>query len=127
MNFRPGYRAYFVIALVLSCATFRATAQASPNQSKWGPNDTLVVPAIIYEGESLPYKEMEMVWVSNLPPDKLAKYVEEWSRLRNAVYVTYPYARIAGATINDMNLDLTAVDSKRKRKEYIKSREKELR
>jgi hypothetical protein len=38
-----------------------------------------------------------------------------------------PYARIAGATINDMNVQLANVNSKKKRKEYIKSREKELR
>jgi hypothetical protein len=70
---------------------------------------------------------MEMVWVSNMPPDKLAKYIEEWSRLRNAVYVTYPYARIAGNTINDINYKLANVSSKKQRKEYIKTRERELR
>src|SRR5215468_793441 len=88
-------------------------AQTNPRDGKWGPNDTLIVPAIIYEGESLPYKELEMVWVSNMPPDKLAKYIEEWSRLRNAVYVTYPYARIAGTTINDINTHLANVSSKK--------------
>ena len=59
--------------------------------------------AIWYQGEMLPYKEMEMAWVSNLPEHKLAKYVKEWTRLRNAVYVTYPYARTAGHLLNDMN------------------------
>ena len=107
--------------------SLQSGAQTNPNESKWGPNDTLIVPAIIYEGESLPYKELEMVWVSNLPPEKLAKLIEEWNRLRNAVYVTYPYARIAGATINDINAQLVNVSSKRKRKEYLKTREKELR
>ena len=53
--------------------------------------------------------------------------MEEWTRLRNAVYVTYPYARTAGATINDITSHLTNVSSKRDRKDYIKSREKELR
>ena len=33
-------------------------------------------------------------------------------------YVTYPYARIAGATINDMNKTLEGVDGKKKRKAY---------
>ncbi|MBK8141959.1 MAG: DUF4294 domain-containing protein [Chitinophagaceae bacterium] len=46
--------------------------------------------------------------------------------MRNAVYVTYPYARIAGATINDINANLANVSSKKERKSYIKSREKEL-
>ena len=127
MNFCRKYCRFPVISALFLFFSFYSKAQTEPKASKWGPNDTLIVPAIIYEGESLPYKEMDMVWVSNLPPDKLAKFIEEWSRLRNAVYVTYPYARIAGATINDMNVHLADVNTKRKRKEYLKSREKELR
>src|SRR5689334_4816881 len=116
MNVCRKYCKFSCIAAVLLLFSFHSKAQTDQKVSKWGPNDTLIVPAIVYEGESMPYKEMEMVWVSNLPPDKLAKFIEEWNRLRNAVYVTYPYARIAGATINDMNAHLGGVDSKRKRK-----------
>jgi hypothetical protein len=95
-------------------------------RKKWGPNDTIVVPAIWYQQEIVNYKEMEMAWVSKLSPAQLAKFIEEWTRLRNAVYVTYPYARIAGGTINDINKNLDGVSSKKERKKYIKSREKEL-
>jgi hypothetical protein len=69
---------------------------------------------------------MEMAWVSNMPENKLAKYVQEWTRLRNAVYVTYPYARTAGILLNDMNVHMASMNSKRQRKDYIKTREKEL-
>lgn len=95
-------------------------------RKKWGPNDTVVLPAIYYQSEIVNYKEEPMVWVSKLPPNKLAKFIEEWTRLRNAVYVTYPYARIAGATINDINKNMTGVTDKKERKKYIKTREKEL-
>ena len=98
----------------------------SERMKNWGPNDTIIVPAIWYQREIVNYKEMDMAWVSNLSPEKLAKFIEEWTRLRNAVYVTYPYARIAGATINDINANLAKVSSKKERKGYIKSREKEL-
>jgi hypothetical protein len=94
---------------------------------KWGPNDTVTVDAIWYNREMMSYKEESMVWVSNLSARQLEKYIAEWTRLRNAVYVTYPYARAAGATINDINAKLAHETSKKKRKEYIKSREKELR
>ena len=94
--------------------------------SRWGPNDTIIVPAIYYDGEWMPYSEMEMVYVSNLSPDQLAKVLEKYNRLRNAVYVTYPYARKAGAIINDVNAHLQGVSSKSERKDYIKTREKEL-
>lgn len=95
-------------------------------EKKWGSNDTIAVAAIWYDNEVMPYKELEMAWVSTLSEKKLAKHKAEWTRLRNAVYVTYPYARIAGSTINDINNNLTGVNDKKARKKYIQSREKEL-
>lgn len=95
-------------------------------RKKWGPNDTIYLPAILYQNEIVGYKEMEMAWVSNMSPEKLAKFIEEWTRLRNAVFVTYPYARVAGTTINDINKKLEGVSGKKERKAEIKSREKEL-
>ncbi len=93
---------------------------------EWGPKDTIIVNTINYAGEIMPYKELENVYVSNLPPAKLAKVIEKYNRLRNAVYITYPYARTAGATLNDVNHHLASIKSKAARKKYIKSREKEL-
>ena len=106
----------------------KVSAQTHPviTNQKWGPYDTIFVQAIIYDGEQMPYKELEMVVVSNLPPDKLAKFLSEYNRLRNAVYVTYPYARTAGVTLNDITHKLSGISSKKERKKIIKSREKEL-
>jgi hypothetical protein len=111
----------FILLLGVGCVL-----QAQEQPSKWGPNDTLIVSAIIYNGESMPYKELEMVYVSNMSPAKLAKYLEGYNRLRNTVYVTYPYARTAGVTLNDVSAQLVNVTSKSERKKYIKTREKEL-
>lgn len=91
----------------------------------WGPNDSIWLPAIFYQKEIVNYREEEMVWVSKLSAEKLEKYKQEWTRLRNAVYVTYPYARVAGVTINDINAQSINM-GKKERKDYIKSREKEL-
>lgn len=96
-------------------------------RKKWGPNDTIVIPAVWYHGEIVGYREMEMAWVGNMSADRLRKHIEEWTRLRNAVYVTYPYARVAGATINDINVKLEGAEGKKGRKNYLKTREKELR
>ncbi|HSU29241.1 MAG TPA: DUF4294 domain-containing protein [Chitinophagaceae bacterium] len=98
----------------------------SERAKNWGPHDTVIVDAIWYHNELLPYKELEMAWISNLSPEKLAKWVSEWTRLRNAVYVTYPYARIAGSTINEINNYIKNLDSKKERRAYIKTREKQL-
>lgn len=94
---------------------------------KWGPNDTIIVPAIWYNREMMTYQQLEDVWVSNLSPEKLAKFKAEYDRLRNAVYVTYPYARVAGNTINEINTQITDDMTKHTRKDILKAREKELR
>lgn len=111
---------------VVQDSTDYALRAMKEQRLKWGPNDTIVIPAVWYHNEIVGYKEMDMVWVSKLSPKKLAKFIEEWTRLRNAVYVTYPYARVAGSTINDINKQLENFSGKMERKAYIKSREKEL-
>lgn len=106
---------------------FCALASAAQQGSKWGPNDTIIVKAIIIDGESYPYSEMEVVYITNGSHENMAKQLAAYNRLRNAVYVTYPYARMAGATINDINARMTGIDAKGERKKIIKGKEKELR
>ena len=116
---------YKLLFVFLFLSTLQAQSQAVPQQ-QWGPNDTIIVNIINYNGEVMPYKELDMIYVSNLPPGKMAKAIAAYNRLRNAVYVTYPFARTAGATMNDVNAHLVAIKGKADRKKYIKSREKEL-
>ena len=56
----------------------------------------------------------------------MRRRMEEWTRLRNAVYVTYPFARRAGIIMNDINSKLALLNTEGERKAYIASREKEL-
>lgn len=142
------YRFYLVLAILLCSNSLLAQdippvmgpppQQVIPpipsfeeRQKKWGPNDTILVSAIWYgtsldSFEMLSYREEENVWVTKMSDRQLQRKIAEWTRLRNAVYVTYPYARTAGYTINEMNARLATISSKKERKAYIKSREKEL-
>lgn len=97
----------------------------------WGPKDLTKVGVIWYGPDYnsfriMPYTEEENVWISKLPPEKLEKVKREYNRLRNAVYVCYPYARIAGNTINAINREIEGKDKRRDQKAIIKAREKEL-
>src|SRR5688500_13512764 len=64
-------------------STESALKYMKEQRKKWGPNDTILVRAIFYQNEIVNYKEEEMVWISKLSPDKLKKFIEEWTRLRN--------------------------------------------
>ncbi len=95
-------------------------------QSKYGPNDTLIVPVIVYNGDTMTYREMETVFVfANMTPAQQEAY-KKWTRLRNAVYVTYPFALQASNIINEINLNLDRIPQSKKRNAYIKSKEADL-
>lgn len=120
------FRTVFLLLLLLTGGSALAQAPDSIAR-KWGPNDTMTVVAIIYGGESMPYKELENVYVSNLSGEALAQAIQKYNRLRNAVYVTYPYARVAGVTLNEVAYRLQYVKGKSERRKVIKSKEEELR
>lgn len=95
-------------------------------QWKAGQNDTLWVPYIIYEGDTMTFKVMDMVSVFGKMTDEQRSYLKKWTRLRNAVYVTYPYAKKASFIINDVIMHLDKIPDEQQRKKYLSTREKEL-
>jgi hypothetical protein len=119
-------RLFSILFVFILLMGFTRKVGAQTNEPiKFGPNDTLKVAAVYYDNEWIPYSQMETVYVTNGSYDKMAKLLEEYNRLRNAVYVTYPYARTAGNVINDVNMHMQGM-SKQDKKKYIKSREKDL-
>ena len=112
-------RKLFIIVLI--SFVFKAEAQWTQGQ-----NDTLWVPYIIYEGDTMTFKVMDMVSVYGKMTDEQREYLKKWTRLRNAVYVTYPYAKKAGAIINEVNVNLKGIVDESKRKKYLSQREKDL-
>jgi Domain of unknown function (DUF4294) len=119
----------FLFAVLLTGLTAAATAQDTlpPGVLKpeLGPNDTIPVPASIHDNMLVPERTLDYVWATAPMPAAVRERIEKWTRLRNAVYVTYPYARKAGAIMNDINARISKMDHGAK-KDYIKSREKEL-
>jgi hypothetical protein len=95
-------------------------------QSRNGIYDTLYVPFIVYGGDTMTYRELEMVFVFGTMSEAQKAAHKKWTRLRNAVYVTYPYAKKAGFIINDVNTALSGIRDPQKRRQYLGSREKEL-
>jgi hypothetical protein len=92
-----------------------------------GSLDTVRVYAIISaNGDTIPYGVLPPVFVYTKLTAQQKAYWAEWTRLRNAVYVTYPYAMAASKIMNEINVKLEHVTSKKERRQIIHSREKEL-
>lgn len=134
MNRLKTYIRLLLLTAMVFCAGIAGAQETPPPPQQepsiplpeLGPNDTIPVPAAIYQMEYLPSQNLEWIWVQAKMPEHLRKKKAEWTRLRNAVYVTYPYAKRAGAIMNDINRQLENVSSASKRKTIIRSKEKEL-
>ena len=114
------FRTYLLISCLLVVGHQKGWAQRSVY-------DTLRVEAFITpEGDTIPQSWLPTVEVSAIQTAQLKKRWQEWTRLRNAVYVTYPYALTAGRVINEVNAQLANVKDEKIRKQIIKSRERDL-
>ncbi len=116
-NYKFLYRLLFVALLATNVT--EVTAQQSVN-------DTIVSFAVIYNGDTIEAKTLETIPFYSKLTDQQRLDRAKWTRLRNAVYVTYPYAKRAGYVMNDINATLVNIPAKDARKKYIQSREKEL-
>jgi len=110
---------FITAALIIILVAARYTSKA---QSRFGPNDTLIRAAVVFEGDTIEARTLPGIYVYSYNPGANAK----WTRLRNAVYVTYPYARKAAIIFNDINLHISGITDQAVIKKYINSREKEL-
>jgi hypothetical protein len=100
-----------------------APAQPDP---RFGKYDTIYSMIVVYNGDTIPAQTLETVDVVRAMTRDQRRRWEAMTRLRNAVYVTYPYARKAGIILNEMNSRLAGMRSEEQKKGYIKSREREL-
>ena len=112
--------AYIIGFFLCICANNKLNAQK-------GIYDTIRVSAFITaQGDTIPESWLPTVEVTTKQSAENKEKWASWTRLRNAVYVTYPYALTAGVVINDVNAQLRGVTDPKQRKQIIKSREKDL-
>ncbi len=92
-------------------------------QSRYGQHDTIVTMAVVYEGDTIEAKILAGIYVWG---KGTLTARQRWTRLRNAVYITYPYAKKAGVVFNDIEKHIAGSTDKKFISRYINSREKEL-
>ncbi|SFW24082.1 DUF4294 domain-containing protein [Chitinophaga sancti] len=112
--------AFFI--LIMLCLFSRVGVNA---QTRHGL-DSIPVSAVIINGDTIPSITLQIVEVIDKLPKKFRKQREAWTRLRNAVYVTYPYAVQASRILKDVNSKLAALHDKKDRKAYLASVEKQM-
>lgn len=113
--------------LVKVLIAFFSVLWSAGASAQTGNLDTVRVYAMIDpNGDTIPYSILPPVQVFTQLTREQKKYWAEWTRLRNAVYVTYPYAIAASKIMNEINVKLVNVDNRKERRKIIHAREKEL-
>ncbi len=120
LNRRKYGQRSLILLLVLLTAGFTDTYAQN------GRYDTLSTYAVVYKGDTIEAKTLYNFAVYARIANANMANRAKMTRLRNAIIVTYPYALRSGLILNDMNARLATVTDKKARKEYIKTREKEL-
>jgi hypothetical protein len=106
---------------------FICTSVNNTLSAQRGIYDTVRVSAFITaDGDTIPQSWLPTFEVTTKQSAENKERWASWTRLRNAVYVTYPYALTAGVVINDVNAQLRGVTDPKQRKQIIKLREKDL-
>jgi N-acetylmuramoyl-L-alanine amidase CwlA len=119
-------RKHIIQALFFSAFTVLLSTQ-SYSQNGTGPYDTIRVDACIEaNGDTIPCSWLPTYETRCRETARSRRMAAAWTRLRNAVYVTYPYAIKASVVMNQINAELVNVTDKKARKAIIKSHEKEL-
>lgn len=106
---------------LMGCISLCQQAKAQQQQA-----DKPAYPAVVVGTDTMASITLKIFEVTEKLPRRLRKERERWTRLRNAVYVTYPYARSAAVVLKDVNTQLAALSNKRQRKEYLNAKEKEM-
>ncbi len=89
-----------------------------------GPNDTIRLGSVMLDGKNYPYVFLDEVacnttFLSQEDRNRINK-------LRNNVYVVYPYAITAAAYLKQINEQLDKMPDRHSRKQYLKSVNKDL-
>lgn len=109
-----------LIAFIFLSASFLCLAGRNKTcaQTRHG-GDSIAVRAIVVGSDTIPSITLRIVEVVDKLPKKFRKQREAWTRLRNAVYVTYPYAKSAARILKDVNSHLATLQDKKAKKKYL--------
>ena len=112
--------------LFILCIAFFAAKSNQVFAQQLPINDTILTVAVIYQGDTIEAKTLQPLLIRSWYNESQMSAKAKWTRLRNAIYVTYPYAKRAGGVMNILNVQLAHIIKSEDRKKCIQSKEKEL-
>lgn len=91
-----------------------------------GKNDTIMLPAIIVDGDTIPYIWLPTINIYTTRIFKSKREQIKYTKLRRDVTKVWPYAKLAGVMFNELEKELKMTNDKRVQQALINKTEKEI-
>ena len=112
-------KTFLSVITILFCNLLLASAQDTTL-------NPVKVPAIIIDGDTVPYVALPNVVVTGAMDPEAIKKLQEYYRLRFNVFKMYPYAKLVAIKLKEINDQLATLDSKRDKKKYLKEADAQM-
>jgi hypothetical protein len=91
-----------------------------------GKNDTIMLPAIIVDGDTIPYIWLPTINIYTTRIFKSKREQIKYTKLRRDVTKVWPYAKLAGVMFKQLEKELNMTNDKRVQQALINKTEKEI-
>lgn len=108
----------FLITLFYSKSVF--------SQVEFGKNDTLIVQAVVVDGDTIPFAYLPIVNIYSQRIFKSKRAQIKYTKLRRDVIKVWPYAKLAGVKFQQLEKELAMTNDKRVQKALVDKTEKEI-
>lgn len=116
----------FFLFIIVTTVYFSKSVNAQQEVTKVGKNDTIILPAIIVGGDTIPYIYLPVINIYSTRVFKSKREQIRYTKLRRDVTKVWPYAKLAGEMFNQLDKELKMTDDKKVQKALVDKTEKEI-
>ena len=95
-------------------------------QTNIAKNDTIIVQAVVVDGDTIPFAYLPMVNIYSQRIFKSKRAQVKYTKLRRDVIKVWPYAKLAGEKFKQLEKELSMTNDKRVQKALVDKTEKEI-
>ena len=108
----------FLLFLIFCLVGIKGLAQTADSSRK--------LPVTIYHGDTIPLVNLPTIDIIAAMSPVAAQKFNQYYKLRRDVLKAYPYAKLAGVKLKEINSTLLTLSTEKAKRAYIKRTEKEL-
>lgn len=116
----------FLLFLFITTFYLQKGVNAQEYVKPLSKNDTIILPAVIVDGDTIPYMWLPTINIYTTRIFKSKRQQIQYTKLRRDVTKVWPYAKLAGQMFEKLDRELKMTNDKRVQQALIDKTEKEI-